>query len=131
MYHTGIISFHSDILESCGKNGIIPFANFFYYLLYLLEHLFKDMPIISTFYGIIIFMFYEDNLRHHRPHIHAKYNEYKTGIALDSREIIYGDLPKSKMRLVQAWIEIHQKELMDDWELAASGGRPFKIEPLK
>jgi hypothetical protein len=35
------------------------------------------------------------------------------------------------MKLVQAWIEIHQDELVADWELAASGQQPYKIEPLR
>jgi hypothetical protein len=35
------------------------------------------------------------------------------------------------MKLVQAWIEIHQEELMADWELASQGEQIFKIEPLK
>jgi len=29
------------------------------------------------------------------------------------------------------WIEIHQDELMADWELASQGQTVFKIEPLK
>jgi hypothetical protein len=32
---------------------------------------------------------------------------------------------------VQAWIEIHQDELMVDWELAVNGQQVFKIDPLK
>ena len=35
------------------------------------------------------------------------------------------------MKLVQAWIEIHNEELLADWELASSGETIFKIEPLK
>ncbi len=35
------------------------------------------------------------------------------------------------MKLVQAWIEIHQEELMADWELATEGETIFKIDPLK
>jgi hypothetical protein len=35
------------------------------------------------------------------------------------------------MRLVQAWIEIHRDELLDDWQLAVNGQQPFKIEPLR
>ena len=35
------------------------------------------------------------------------------------------------MTLVQAWIEIHKEDLMEDWELAVNGKKPFKIEPLK
>jgi hypothetical protein len=44
---------------------------------------------------------------------------------------IKGTLPKSKMKLVQAWIEIHREELMDDWRLAVTKQPPHKIEPLR
>ncbi len=44
---------------------------------------------------------------------------------------IEGDLKVNKMKLVQAWIEIHQEELMADWELASKGETIFKIDPLK
>jgi hypothetical protein len=33
--------------------------------------------------------------------------------------------------LVQAWIEIHQDELMADWKLAIEGKEVFKINPLQ
>jgi hypothetical protein len=40
--------------------------------------------------------------------------------------------PAKWLRLiVQAWIEIHQGELMKDWALAVSGQAVFKIDPLK
>ena len=42
-----------------------------------------------------------------------------------------GELPKSRMKLVQAWIEIHKDELIADWRLAAKGLQLSKIEPLK
>lgn len=42
-----------------------------------------------------------------------------------------GSLRSAKLKLVQAWIEIHQDELMADWRLAVSGQPVFKIEPLK
>jgi hypothetical protein len=40
-------------------------------------------------------------------------------------------LKSNKTRLVQAWIEIHQEELMVNWELATNGQEIFKIDPLK
>lgn len=89
------------------------------------------MPIISAFYGIIIYMYYLDNLKHHRPHIHAENAEFEAAIAIDNGEVLEGYLPKNKMRLVQAWIEIHQKELMTDWQLAVTDQRLHKIAPLK
>ena len=35
-----------------------------------------------------------------------------------------------KEKLVIAWIEIHQEELLADWELAVNGKVPFKIKGL-
>lgn len=46
-------------------------------------------------------------------------------------EMIEGELKSNRTKLVQAWIEIHQEELMANWELATSGQEIFKIDPLK
>ena len=40
-------------------------------------------------------------------------------------------LPQSKVRMVQAWIEIHREDLLADWELAVNGQAPFSIDPLR
>lgn len=89
------------------------------------------MAIIAMFYGIIVSMYYLDNKRHHVPHIHVKYQGQDAIIAIPDGKILEGDIKSNKMKLIQAWIEIHQDELMADWELAASGETVFKIEPLK
>lgn len=89
------------------------------------------MPAISMFYGVIIYMFFFDNKKHHCPHIHAQYGEQSVVIAIEDGKILQGDLPKNKMKLVQAWVEIHQDELMADWKLAIEGQQLFKIDPLK
>jgi len=36
-----------------------------------------------------------------------------------------------KLRILQAWMAIHEEELMADWALAAKGEPVFKIEPLR
>jgi hypothetical protein len=41
------------------------------------------------------------------------------------------ELKSSRLTLVQAWIEIHQDDLLADWELASQGHSIFKIEPLR
>jgi len=51
--------------------------------------------------------------------------------SLPEGELIEGELKPNKLKLVQAWIEIHQEELMADWELAVNGQEVFKIDPLK
>jgi hypothetical protein len=45
--------------------------------------------------------------------------------------ILEGNFPSNKLKLVEAWIEIHKEELMANWELAISGNSIFQIEPLK
>jgi hypothetical protein len=46
-------------------------------------------------------------------------------------EVLEGELKANKLKLIQAWIEIHQDDLMADWELASKGEAVFKIDPLK
>ena len=89
------------------------------------------MPTISMFYGIIVCMYFNDNKQHKLPHIHVKYQEDEVIIAIPDGEILGGSIPKPKMKLVEAWIEIHKDELMADWQLAVSGELPYKIEPLR
>ncbi len=89
------------------------------------------MPAISMFYGIIIYMFFFDDKRRHVPHIHAHYAEDSAIISIDDGEVLDGALPGKKLKLVQAWIEIHKEELMADWKLATEGHELFKIEPLR
>ncbi|MHC4177595.1 MAG: DUF4160 domain-containing protein [Planctomycetota bacterium] len=89
------------------------------------------MPVISMFYGIIVSLYFQDNRRHHRPHIHAKYQSDEAVIAIPEGDVLEGSLPPGKMRMVLAWVEIHRDELMADWELAVNGQQPFKIEPLR
>ena len=89
------------------------------------------MAIISMFYGVIVSMYYLDNKQHHVPHIHIKYQDQEAVISIPEGELLQGELQPNKMKLVQAWIEIHQEELMADWELAIQGENVFKIDPLK
>ena len=89
------------------------------------------MPAISMFYGIIIYMYFMDNKQHKLPHIHVKYQEYEVIVEIPNGDILEGNIPKPKMKLLKAWVEIHQDELIADWELAVSGEQPFKIDPLR
>jgi hypothetical protein len=89
------------------------------------------MPAISMFYGLIIYMYFMDNKQHKLPHIHVKYQDNEVIVSIPDGEVPDGSIPKSKMKLLQAWIEIHKDELVADWELAVAGEQPYKIEPLR
>ncbi len=89
------------------------------------------MAVIAMFYGIIVSMYYFDKRRHHTPHIHVKYQDQEAVISIPDGELLEGTLKTNKLRLVQAWVEIHKDELMADWELASQGETIFKIDPLR
>jgi Protein of unknown function (DUF2442)/Domain of unknown function (DUF4160) len=52
-------------------------------------------------------------------------------IAIPEGSLLQGKLRSSKLKLVQAWIEIHQDELMANWDLAVAGQQVFKVDPLR
>ena len=89
------------------------------------------MPELSRFYGIVIRMFSEVGNPHHRPHFHAYYQERVAVFAIDPVALIAGSLPVRQRRLVEAWAELHQRELAADWGLLQSGRTPDAIEPLR
>lgn len=89
------------------------------------------MPILSIFYGIVVRMYFFDDKQHHVPHVHAEHSGDQAVFMIPSGEVLAGKLPSGKTRLVQAWIEIHQEELLADWRLAVNGEEPLRIEPLK
>ena len=89
------------------------------------------MPELSRFFGIIIRMYMEVGAPHHLPHFHAYYQGEVGIYSLDPVELLAGSLPRRQRRLVEAWAEIHQAELIEDWRLLQSGQGPLPIEPLE
>ena len=89
------------------------------------------MPVISMFYGIIVLMYYFDNKKHQQPHVHVQYSDEEAVISIPDGNVIEGSIRTAKLKLVQAWIEIHQDELMADWRLAVNGQPVLKIDPLR
>ena len=86
------------------------------------------MPVISTFFGIVIRMFYDE---HNPPHVHVEYQGRK--VLLDfCGSVIRGDLKsRTALKLAREWIDLHVVELNDDWDLARKGKEIKKIEPLQ
>ena len=85
------------------------------------------MPEISNFYGIVITMYFPE---HNPPHFHAQYQGYKAVFDLEGN-LTEGEMPKSQIKLIAAWAEIHHDELLANWELAINEEPLYKIEPLR
>ena len=89
-----------------------------------------EMPVLSTFFGIIVRMYKEMGGKHNIPHIHAEYSGEEIVIALDGT-VLEGSFPKNKLKLLDAWMEIHREDLEANWKLLSNGEQFFRIDPLK
>lgn len=85
------------------------------------------MPLISFFYGISIYMYFDD---HNPPHFHAKYGEFEITIRIKDLSVIYGTMPPRALGLIVEWALLHQQELLADWDLLINNNAPRKIDPL-
>ena len=88
------------------------------------------VPILSVFYGLIIYMFNEEGGQCHLPHIHVETTQGTAVVALNGK-ILKGGLPANKRRLLQVWMELHREELETNWLLVSKGEPHIKIEGLK
>ena len=85
------------------------------------------MPEISNFYGIFIYMYFDD---HNPPHFHVWYDGYEAIITIQDG-IITGSLPRRALKLVYEWLDIHKDELLENWKRLTNSEAALKIEPLK
>ena len=87
------------------------------------------MQEVSRFFGIIIRMFVEaGGQQHHTPHFHAYYQDHVGIYDIDKIERLAGSLPRRQQRLVLAWAELHQEELLSNWQRLQEGRPAIKIE---
>jgi hypothetical protein len=86
------------------------------------------MPTISTFFGIVIRMYFRE---HAPPHFHAIHGEQDASIAIETLELLNGKLGRRALDLVLDWAELHRVELLENWRLAQER-RPLRdIQPLE
>ena len=86
------------------------------------------MPRISFFYGISIWMYWNEGV-HARPHFHARYAGQAASIDFDG-EVIAGNLPRRAHALVTEWAALHRDELVANWEQARREEPLEPIDPL-
>ena len=89
------------------------------------------MPEVSRFFGIIIRLFVEAGGQHHIPHFHAYYQSDVGIYHIAKIERLAGSLPRRQERLVLEWAELHQEELLSNWQTLQQGRPPITIDPLK
>ena len=85
------------------------------------------MPEISRFLGIVIFMNFNE---HPPPHFHAKYGQYHISVDIHTG-VIEGRFPKRALKLLLEWYELHQEELLENWNSLRETGGFQKLSPLE
>ena len=83
------------------------------------------MPEVSRFHGIIIRMYYDDR---HQPHFHAYYGKYAALYSIDPPALYEGAMPRRQQNIILGWAEVHQDELLENWERARRGDLPLKVK---
>ena len=86
------------------------------------------MPRISFFYGISVYMYWNE-AGHARPHFHARYAGHTASIDLDGN-LIAGSLPRRARALVTEWTRLHRAELEANWERARREQQLEPVDPL-
>jgi hypothetical protein len=89
------------------------------------------MPEISRFLGIIITIYLEADEPHQVAHFHVRYNEFQASYSIDPIAQLAGALPRRQQRLVEAWAELHQTELEENWQRVQMGQAPRRIRGLE
>jgi len=85
------------------------------------------LPRLSSFYGIVIYMYWSD---HPPPHFHAEYGEHQALITIVDGSLFAGSLPPRALRLVEEWRALHLDELRAAWDRAVQREHPGTIDPL-
>lgn len=83
------------------------------------------MPEVARFHGIIIRMYYDDR---HQAHFHAYYGEYAALFSIEPPALYEGVMPRRQLNIILGWAEVHQQELMENWQRTKTQQPVLKIE---
>ena len=84
------------------------------------------MPTISRFYGIVVYMNYND---HAPPHFHARYQDQEITVEIQTG-LVTGSMSRRALQMLFDWLDEHQRELMENWERARQHELLKNIAPL-
>jgi hypothetical protein len=86
------------------------------------------VPKVSEFFGIAIYVYFDD---HPPPHFHALYAEFEAVIQIDDLSVRRGGLPPRALGLVVEWATLHRGDLAEAWRQAQAGEPISNIDPLE
>lgn len=85
------------------------------------------MPVLSRFFGIVIFMQWRD---HAPPHFHARYQEDEISVDIETGAVT-GSMSRRALAMILEWRTLHEEQLMDNWRRSAEMKPLNLISPLE
>ena len=76
-------------------------------------------------------MYFFDDRRHHAPHVHAEYAEFRAAFGIPAGNVVSGSMPPRQSRLFEKWIRLRADELLTNWHLAVAGQPLQSVPPLE
>jgi uncharacterized protein DUF4160 len=86
------------------------------------------MPRISTFYGVVIYMYWNER-DHPVAHFHAYHAGRRASVAVDGT-ILAGSLEPRALQFVREWARLRSEEIQTNWDRARKSEPLLNIEPL-
>lgn len=86
------------------------------------------VPLLSTFFGIVVRMYFED---HDPEHFHVSYAEHHAIVEIETGVVRAGRLPRRCAVMVEEWRLLHLAELRSAWKAVRASRTPRRIPPLR
>lgn len=82
------------------------------------------MPRLSSFYGIVVYMYVRD---HGVAHFQARYGDDEVVVEVATGAALRGGLPPARAKLVTEWAELHRAELLEAGVGPTAGSCPVPL----
>jgi len=86
------------------------------------------MPRLSAFYGVVIYMYWNEK-DHPAAHFHAYHAGRRASVAADGT-VLAGSLEPRALQFVREWAGIHRQEILANWDRARRSEPLLDIPPL-
>lgn len=64
----------------------------------------------------ISFVVHSNEQNHNIPHVHAQYGEYEISIAIESGEVLAGNIPPQNLKRAVKWVKKNKEKLLSAWK---------------
>lgn len=79
----------------------------------------------------VVFEVRSNEGNHHIPHVHASYDRHQISIAIETGDVLAGNLPSKQTHIAQKWVIEHKIDLLTKWNtFSIHGGSNYTKSAL-